>query len=144
MATKPRPIGRLTRSVVEEIQAIRKRKRFSQERLAELSGVPLPTLGKIERLERSITLEQLGDIAYALDMSEDELLAEARRTREMQEQKTAGDVGPLVTSRGTAKGRATDEQTEEMVEWAQAHRKPVRGPRTANPDQESAATNDHP
>ncbi len=143
MATNPRPISELTKSVVAEIRAIRKRLDISQEDLANKSGIPLPTLGKIERLERPLGLEQIGVIAEALDMTEDELLAEARRTRKKKAAaNSAREVGSPITPQSSFKGRSTDEQQEKREKWAQGQQRPVRGQSTANPDQEAASTKD--
>jgi transcriptional regulator with XRE-family HTH domain len=77
MATNARQIGKLTRSIVAEIRARRVRLDMTQEALAEKSGVPLPTLGKIERLQAPIDVEQLERIAIALGITPDELVADA-------------------------------------------------------------------
>lgn len=61
----------LNKGIADRLRLIRKRKKYSQERLSELSGV---SLGSVKRFERTgnISLASLTRIAKALDV-EDEL-----------------------------------------------------------------------
>lgn len=60
----------IERQIAERIRGIRKRRKISQRRLSELSGV---SLGSLKRFERSgeISLLSLIKIAIALDISEE-------------------------------------------------------------------------
>lgn len=53
---------------MENLRAIRKAKKMSQEELAEASGVSQGAISKIERGEMNITLETIMQIAKALDV----------------------------------------------------------------------------
>ena len=58
----------IDRIIADRIRTIRKRKKMSQERLSQKSGV---SLGSVKRFERSgeISLISLTKIAYALEIS---------------------------------------------------------------------------
>lgn len=58
----------IDRIIADRIRTIRKRKKLSQERLSQKSGV---SLGSVKRFERSgeISLISLTKIAYALEIS---------------------------------------------------------------------------
>lgn len=83
MATNARPVGALTRTVVAEIRATLARLERSPAWLAEASGVPLPTLRKILRNERAVDMEQLAQIARAVEITPDEFLAAALRSSQL-------------------------------------------------------------
>lgn len=56
------------------IRKHRKRKKISQEKLAEISGLHRTYIGAIERSERNITLNTLQLIANALNVEAKDLL----------------------------------------------------------------------
>lgn len=56
------------------IQAIRKSRNISQEKLAELSGLHRTYIGMIERAERNITLVNIDKLAKALQICIKDLL----------------------------------------------------------------------
>ena len=57
----------------KRIQEIRKSKKLTQEKLAELIGLDTPNLSNIERGKRFVTSETLEKIIKALNVSEKEL-----------------------------------------------------------------------
>lgn len=60
--------------LAKNIRALRASKRFSQEDLAEQSGLHRTYIGSVERGERNISLENIGRIAAALGVTASELL----------------------------------------------------------------------
>lgn len=60
----------INKIIAERIRTIRKRKKISQEKLSQKSGV---SLGSVKRFERSgeISLISLTKIAYALEVSDE-------------------------------------------------------------------------
>lgn len=60
--------------VARNIRKHRKRKKISQEKLAEISGLHRTYIGAIERSERNITLNTLQLIANALNVEAKDLL----------------------------------------------------------------------
>ena len=60
--------------VARNIRKYRKRKKISQEKLAEISGLHRTYIGAIERSERNITLNTLQLIANALNVEAKDLL----------------------------------------------------------------------
>ncbi|MBD8069384.1 helix-turn-helix domain-containing protein [Bacillus sp. PS06] len=63
-----------TKVIGERIRRLRKKKAWSQARLAEEIGVSENFIGYLERAEKSGTLETLEKLAIALDTSLSELL----------------------------------------------------------------------
>jgi transcriptional regulator with XRE-family HTH domain len=61
-------VGGVDNARMENLRAIRKAKKMSQEDLAEASGVSQGAISKIERGEMNITLETITQIAKALDV----------------------------------------------------------------------------
>lgn len=67
----------------KRIQEIRKSKKLTQEKLAEMVGLDTPNLSNIERGKRFVTSETLEKIIKALDVNEKELFDfEHIKTRE--------------------------------------------------------------
>ena len=64
----------LNRAVAENIKRIRKSKKLSMERTAELAGVSRSMLGQIERGEANPSVAILGKIASALKVPAEVLL----------------------------------------------------------------------
>lgn len=66
----------LIQVVSRNIKKYRLLRKFSQEKLAELSGLHRTYIGSVERGERNLSLENLERIANALHVSPRELLNE--------------------------------------------------------------------
>lgn len=58
----------------KKVRQLRKEKGFSQERLADLSGIDRSYMGHIERGSQNITLSKIHQIAEALGVPASELL----------------------------------------------------------------------
>ncbi|WP_454105238.1 helix-turn-helix domain-containing protein [Mammaliicoccus sciuri] len=58
----------------KNIAKLRKHKNFSQEKLAEISGLHRTYIGSVERGERNIGIDNIVKIANALDIAVEELL----------------------------------------------------------------------
>lgn len=58
----------------QRVKEERKKKGFSQEKLAEIAGVHRTYIGMIERAEKNITLENIEKIAKALGKNPGDLL----------------------------------------------------------------------
>lgn len=118
--------------------------KLKQDLLSESARIPVSTLSQIENGRVAIDLEQLYRIAAAFDTTVVELVDAA--TRNAPNYKTpAGsrDVGPLITSTGSVKGRSTEEEHEDIEAWA-ARRKPARGSRSPNPPDSGASSTESP
>jgi len=64
----------LENAVGERIRTCREQREWLQRELAEAAGLPVRTLGRIERGEVDVRLSTLAKIAKALGMSPKELL----------------------------------------------------------------------
>lgn len=64
--------------LAENLAGLRARQKLTQEALAGKSGVSMFVIAHIERQARNPTLETLGKIAQALDVSMERLLSETR------------------------------------------------------------------
>ncbi len=63
------------RSVLaENLRSLRRAKHLSQEQLADLSGLHRTYIGSVERLERNISIDNIGKLAVALNVKVYELL----------------------------------------------------------------------
>lgn len=60
--------------VGQKIRLLRKRKKLSQEKFAEICGLHRTYIGSVERGERNITLVSLEKIAKALNVDVSDLL----------------------------------------------------------------------
>jgi len=60
------------------VRTLRKRKGFTQEKLAEKCGISISFLGHIERGTRKLSVETLYKLTEALNCSADELLGTGR------------------------------------------------------------------
>lgn len=69
-----KPSGSLRETLAENVKAFRKRKKLSQEGLAELCGLHRTYIGSIERQERNVTLSTLEVLSETLEVSVSELL----------------------------------------------------------------------
>ena len=67
-------MGALIREIGQKIREQRERRRWLQRDLAAAAGVPVRTVGRIERGEVDVRLSTLGKIADALGMSLTKLL----------------------------------------------------------------------
>ena len=56
------------------VREVRKSKRISQERLAEIAGIDRSYMGNIERGEKNITLKKAYEICDALDIEIQDLV----------------------------------------------------------------------
>ncbi|MGP4717577.1 helix-turn-helix domain-containing protein [Psychrobacter sp. T6-6] len=52
----------------KRVREVRKKKRISQERLAEMAGIDRSYMGNIERGEKNVTLKKAYEICDALDV----------------------------------------------------------------------------
>ncbi|MDP9700371.1 transcriptional regulator with XRE-family HTH domain [Paenibacillus intestini] len=66
---------KLRNSVGERIRAIRKAKGFTQQQLAELSGLDDAYIGSLERGERNFSIDTLEKIILGLNISFGDLIA---------------------------------------------------------------------
>ena len=94
----------LNRAVGENIKRIRKTKKLSMERTAELSGVSRSMLGQIERGEANPSVAILGKIAAALKVPAEVLLENddfesLMVVRELDNKPTRMDAGKVVLRR---------------------------------------------
>lgn len=64
--------------LAKRIREHRKKKRYSQEKLAELSGLHSTYIGQIERCEKNPSIESLQKIADGLELSLHELLPDIK------------------------------------------------------------------
>lgn len=69
-----KPSLEITRTLAENIRAIRRERNISQEELAELCGLHRTYVGFVERGERNVTLSSLEVISRALGVSVPSLL----------------------------------------------------------------------
>lgn len=69
-----KPSKRLTTTLSENLRGHRHSKNFSQEQLAELSGLHRTYVGSVERGERNVTLSTLEALATALNVTVPHLL----------------------------------------------------------------------
>lgn len=60
--------------LAKNVRAFRLQKQWSQENLAEESGLHRTYIGSVERMERNVTLSTLETLASALDVTVIELL----------------------------------------------------------------------
>ena len=60
--------------LAKNVRAFRLQKHWSQENLAEESGLHRTYIGSVERMERNVTLSTLETLASALDVTVIELL----------------------------------------------------------------------
>ncbi len=63
------------------IRDLRKKRGWTQEQLAAAAGRHWTYIGGIERGERNITVEVIGDIAHALDVNIEELFRGVKATK---------------------------------------------------------------
>jgi len=63
------------------VRDLRKKRGWTQERLAEVAGRHWTYIGGIERGERNVTLEVVADIARALDVEVGDLFRDVGTTR---------------------------------------------------------------
>jgi transcriptional regulator with XRE-family HTH domain len=57
----------------KKLNMVRKARGLSQEKLAEITGVSLNLVGRVERGEHNLTLDRIVDFAHALKVSPVEL-----------------------------------------------------------------------
>jgi len=75
------PMPNIQEQLGGRIRDLRKKRGWTQEQLAAAAGRHWTYIGGIERGERNITVEVIGDIAYALDVNIEELFRGVRATR---------------------------------------------------------------
>lgn len=69
-----KPSKDLTRVLAENLRALRREQRLSQEELAEICGLHRTYVGSVERGERNVTLSTLEAFAQAFGVSVTSLL----------------------------------------------------------------------
>ncbi|WP_159840145.1 helix-turn-helix domain-containing protein [Nocardia sp. CY41] len=89
--------------VATEVRVQRAAKKLDQKKLADLAGIPRPTLSRMERGLVAIDMEQLDRLAHAFGMTPEAFMASARRTAEAQKQRDAiylqdGSVNPAIAN----------------------------------------------
>ncbi|MEV0357168.1 helix-turn-helix transcriptional regulator [Nocardia sp. NPDC050697] len=83
MATNPRRIGESTRLIATAIRMTRAAKRMTQEDLSSRSGIPVPTLSKIEKALTAIDVDQLDRITQAFGQDMGDFVRRAYSTAEL-------------------------------------------------------------
>jgi transcriptional regulator with XRE-family HTH domain len=74
------PIKRSTRMrFASNLRTLRLQKGFSQEALAELSGLHRTYVGSVERGERNVSIDNMERLAHALGVEVIDLLGDSRR-----------------------------------------------------------------
>jgi transcriptional regulator with XRE-family HTH domain len=89
--------------VATEVRVQRAAQKLDQKVLAELAGIPRPTLSRMERGLVAIDMEQLDRLAQAFGMTPEEFMASARRTADAQKNRDAiylpdGSVDPAIAN----------------------------------------------
>jgi len=69
---------KIKRILAMNIISLRKQRKLSQEKLAELCGLHRTYIGAVERAERNVTLKTLFTISNALDVSIASLITEKK------------------------------------------------------------------
>ena len=69
-----KPGKTLTQTLASNIRSFRRKRKLSQEELAEICGLHRTYVGSVERQERNVTLSTLEVFAKALGVSVPELL----------------------------------------------------------------------
>lgn len=81
-------MGNIKTVLAKNMKAARERLGYSQSKLAELAGVSVPFIGEIEIARKSPSLENVQNIAEALDMQVYQLFVEEEQREVMSKQKT--------------------------------------------------------
>jgi transcriptional regulator with XRE-family HTH domain len=69
-----KPGKQITKTLAENLRALRRSQKLSQEELAELCGLHRTYVGSVERGERNVTLSSLEALARAFNVSVPTLL----------------------------------------------------------------------
>ena len=75
------PMPNIQEQLGGRIRDLRKKRGWTQEQLAAAAGRHWTYIGGIERGERNITVEVIGDIAHALDVNIEELFRGVKATK---------------------------------------------------------------
>jgi transcriptional regulator with XRE-family HTH domain len=94
--------------LARNIKAARERLGYSQARLADLAGVSVPFIGEIEIGRKSPSLENVGNIAEALDMEVFQLFLE-------EEQKAVISKQTLLTELKKELAKKLHEDIDETI-----------------------------
>ena len=73
---------RLRRAIVAQLRALRERKRWTQQQLADAAGMPRSAIARLESAEHSSRLETLHAVAHVLGYDVDVRFAGERRSPE--------------------------------------------------------------
>jgi len=74
-------MGIIQKEFGAQVRKLRKRRGWTQEELAEAADRHWTYIGGIERGERNVTLQVVGDLAHALGVNIEELFTGIGRTR---------------------------------------------------------------
>lgn len=85
--------------LTNRVKALRKERHITLEQLAELTGLSVSYLSRVENASRGVTLESLATIAKALNVSAAELIDASRAWQDVPVFGTVGDLG-MVTLKG--------------------------------------------
>ena len=75
------PLRQITKALGTRIRQLRKKKGWTQDEFAVICDLHRSHMGKIERGETNVRLSTLVVIAKSLDVSVEELIADAERRR---------------------------------------------------------------
>ncbi|WP_431085843.1 helix-turn-helix domain-containing protein [Paenibacillus sp. 8b26] len=104
----------VVKRVGDKIRRLRKEKGFSQEQLAERSGLHTNYVGQVERGEKNLTLETLEKVVRGLDTSLEELF---RFFDPMTRQDTLGEIITLLEDRPGQDQEMALQVLKSVLEW---------------------------
>lgn len=103
--------------VGERIKNIRKEKGWTQEQLAEKAGMHPTYIGKLERGEKSLTLDSLENVVNALDMTYEELFKYIKPSTESAENPVLWQIVNTLSGKSIDDQKKAKHLLEFMFEW---------------------------